>query len=73
MNCGCRIEYAETIADGDPEVDRIHYCPLHAAAEKLLDACGAALLTLNINRKRITCEPLEKKLRAAIAQAEGKS
>ena len=38
---------------------------------ELLEACTYALMVLNINRKYVTCEKLEDKLRAAISKAEG--
>lgn len=41
-------------------------------SEELLDACDAALLTLNINRKYVACPELEAKLRVAIAKAKDK-
>lgn len=44
---------------------------LIASAPDLLDACQAALLTLNINRKYVECVPLEDKLRKVLAMATG--
>ena len=63
--CGCTAILSEFGHETE-----IVFCPLHKAAPELLDACQAALITLNINRKQVVCQPLEDKLRAAITKAE---
>lgn len=72
------------VRESDPEVEYINIADvfmtndrkvaegrarLMAAAPELLEACQSALITLNINRKSVTCKPLEDKLRAVIEKA----
>lgn len=73
MACGCRINVA--LAWEDREV--IIFCPLHAAAEGLLQTASAALMYLEHPEAQalpfaLPAKNAAKNLRAAIARAGGK-
>jgi hypothetical protein len=78
LPCGCGIKGTPFL---DPLTNRgyeykdlfIDFCPLHAAAPDLLEACQSALSLLqNIGTGKWTNTPAGDKLVKAIKKAEGK-
>ena len=76
--CGCRMERDFYVAPG-LFVDRIHYCPTHAAAPVMLEALRGLSATLTTMDQSYEPQQIFNVLnawniqaRAAIAQAEGK-
>jgi hypothetical protein len=77
LPCGCGVKGTPLI---DPTGHRMEYkdlfvdfCPIHAAASDLLEACQSALSLLqNIGTGKWTNTPAGEKLVKAIKKAEGK-
>ena len=69
MDCGCKVFQNVT-----PWTTRIEYCPMHQAAPELLEACRIAIETFDDNAPGPgdTEKGALRRLRAAIAKAEGK-
>ncbi len=63
MACKCKIEF-------DEKGQFILYCPLHAAAGKLLEAAKAALNWYDPRLSPFEEGPICKQLKAAITKAE---
>ena len=72
--CDCKIvANAEFIETGIIEYLNIKYCPLHAAAEQLLEALrNAQEWIIDETGWRTDADDLKEEIRAAIAAAEPK-